>query len=495
MKLSQHLAWTLLPALLTGGQTVAGAEFLMTPHWDVVTPLANPHKGWYHHFPDNHLTARYPIGDDNDLLVIPGMDHLYMRLAWSYLEPVEGEYRWEVIDPTIAKWTGRGLGIAFRISCRETGTDRIEQQFATPKWVIDAGARGGHYLKGKETDATGPWEPDFSDPVFLDKLEQFLKAFAARYDGQPWLRYVDIGSIGDWGEGHTHSGSRKEYGFEIRQRHIDLHKKYFVRSPLVVTDDFVYSVGDPQQRQRLHRYVVDSGISYRDDSILVDGYIRGYTKTWTVRSPEFFADTYLKRPTILELEHYSSVTRLGNWSAQPDSSVGKYGGGRTGPDYFRGALELLHATYIGYHGYADKWWPANSKLSNELLNRCGYWYFLHRVDTGGTWRTGQDITLTTEWSNRGVAPAYHDYQLCLRLTGPRQFDVRFPAGNRAWLPGLKSVQQVCRVQLPADMPAGSYVLQLKLVAPQAERDVQLALKTALRDRDGFYRIGEVSVEP
>jgi hypothetical protein len=56
------------------------------------------------------------------------------------------------------------LGIAFRISCRETGTDRIEQQFATPKWVMEAGAKGGHYFMGKATGPEGPWEPVYDDP-------------------------------------------------------------------------------------------------------------------------------------------------------------------------------------------------------------------------------------------------------------------------------------------------------------------------------------------
>jgi hypothetical protein len=105
------------------------------------------------------------------------------------------------------------------------------------------------------------------------------------------------------------------------------------------------------------------------------------------------------------------------------------------------------------------------------------------------------VTLITEWSNRGVAPAYHDYQVCVRLTGQQQFDARLPAGNRAWLPGDKTFQQTNRFRLPANLPAGSYQLKLKLFAPQASRDVQLALKPALRDQEGFYAIGKVTIEP
>ena len=78
------------------------------------------------------------------------------------------------MDSFINKWTDKGLKISFRISCRETSSDRIEQQFATPKWIIEAGAKGGFYLRGKRAGPNGPWEPRFDDPVFLEKLDNFL---------------------------------------------------------------------------------------------------------------------------------------------------------------------------------------------------------------------------------------------------------------------------------------------------------------------------------
>ena len=35
---------------------------------------------------------------------------------------------------------------------------------------------------------------DFDDPVFLEKLDHFLAAAAARYDGKPELAFIDIGT-------------------------------------------------------------------------------------------------------------------------------------------------------------------------------------------------------------------------------------------------------------------------------------------------------------
>ncbi len=470
-------------------------EIDMTPHWDTEIPLENPDKGWYHHYPDNHLTARYPIAKDSDLVDFPGMDHLYMRLAWAYLEPQEGRFDWPVIDRTIRKWTSKGLGIAFRISCRETGTDRIEQQYATPRWVMEAGAKGGHYLKGERTGPDGPWEPVFDDPVFLEKLENFLRAFGNRYDSKPWLRYVDIGSIGDWGEGHTWSGSRLDYGYEQRKIHIDLYRKYFPNTQLVITDDFVYGVQDPQERKRIHQYVAKNQITYRDDSILVNGYLRDHSDKFTVRSPEFFADTWLQGPIVFELEHYSAVKTQGNWLAKPGSSLAKYGGGRKGPDFFRGALGLLHATYIGYHGYAHEWLADNPELTVELLNRCGYWYFLHSLQVPEQWKVGASQTITVEWENRGVAPAYIPYDLILRLQGPETIDLELESGNLIWIPGsqTKTYSKNYRIDISKTLRPGKYEFKLKLYSKERDRDVFLALDRQLLDEDNFYRIGTVTV--
>jgi len=453
--------------------------------WNDHIPLENPHKGWYHHFPDNGM-HQYRIAKDADLTEFPGMDHLYIRLAWSYLEPQEGQFNWDIIDQMIEKWTAYNLGISFRISCLETTINRIEQKFATPKWVMEAGAKGK--FSGEKQD--GAWEPVFNDPIFLAKLEHFLKVFALRYDGMPWLRYVDIGSIGPWGEGH----SKTPYNYEQRKVHVDLYLKYFKKSQLCISDDFVYTIKDELERKKMHQYIVEKGITYRDDSPLVSGYLNNYANTFTVRSPEFFAAVYRSTPTVFELQHYGTVKSQGNWTATPNSLLAKVAPGKTGPDFFRGALELLHATYIGYHGYAHEWLADNPQLTVELLNKCGYWYFPHSVELPETINCGQELTLAIVWENRGVAPAYHPYDLVLRLKGTDSVTVNIPSGNEHWLPSKENgtVRQVYRMRLPA-LAAGEYDLGMKLYSPQATRTVYLGLDPGIMDAAHFYRIGKIKV--
>jgi hypothetical protein len=466
----------------------------LTALHDATRVLENPHKGWYHHFPDNHIN-KYVIAQDADLTEFPGMDHVYIRLAWAYLEPKEGQFDWAVIDRIIEKWTAHGLGISFRISCKETSADRIEQQYATPLWVKEAGAQGGYYSRGEVAASDKPWEPVFDDPVFLAKLDKFLAAFAARYDGQPWLRYVDVGSIGDWGEGHTWAGSRKQLSLAVRKMHVDLHLKHFKRSPLVISDDYVYSLNDLTERATLHRYILDNRISYRDDSIMVKGNFSHSGDRFTVRSPEFFADAYRSTPTVLELDHYGKVKQLGDWDARPGSAALEFGKGKKGPDFFRGAIDLLHATYIGYHGDAREWLTDNPELTKELLNRCGYWLFPQAIELPATVTAGRAVPVSVTLENRGVAPPYQPYELRIRFSnGTASWVGVVGQAEKTWLPGSPIVVQHA-LTLPADLKSGRYTVSLGLFDSSSgkTRPVELALQAGLREPEGYYRVAQVEV--
>ena len=97
---------------------------------------------------DNGI-GKYLIQDERDLTNFPGMDHLYLRLAWAYLEPEEGRFDWSYIDNLVDKYVPMGYKISFRISCKETGNapGSVPKEIdgircATPYWVVKAGAKG-----------------------------------------------------------------------------------------------------------------------------------------------------------------------------------------------------------------------------------------------------------------------------------------------------------------------------------------------------------------
>jgi hypothetical protein len=340
----------------------------LTQYWDTVTPLSNPHKGWYHHLLDNGV-SNYAIKDKKLLENFPGMDHMYLRLAWSYLEPEEGNYDWSRIDDVIEEYVPKGYGISFRITCKETGDypNSVGQQqdgvnFATPVWVKNAGARG------TVTEAWNmkSWNPVWDDPVYLEKLDNFHRAFAERYDGQPYIRYTDVGSIGDWGEGHTSFSTKIPPTMAEVKAHMDLHHKHYKNTLVVVTDDLLYYGKGKEVADELLNYALRLGFALRDDSPLVDWYIDNYSESFSVSHPHFFEKAYESNPVIFELQHYHMVKRDGNWIGENGELVIP-GKNTSGAAIFRGAVKTTRSTYLGYHGYLEEWFRDNPELTGELL--------------------------------------------------------------------------------------------------------------------------------
>lgn len=473
--------------LCSSGIGFSQKKIELVDKWDTVRPLANPDKGWYHHMLDNGVN-KYLIQEEKHLTDFPGMDHLYLRLAWAFLEPEEGKYDWAYIDNIVEKYVPRGYKISFRITCKETGPapgsvpveiDSI--RYATPYWVAKAGAKG---IERPEFGSAS-WTPVWDDPIFLEKLNNFHKAFAEKYDGKPWVRYVDVGSIGEWGEGHTYFSTRIPTTMQEKKTHINLYLKHYQKSQLIICDDFLASAVKEQDKAEILKYVIDNGISLRDDSPLVKGYMENDLKSWTVRHPEFFAEPYKTMPTVFELEHYGKVKNNGYW-------LGKNGAGIipeymvSGADVFRNAVKIIRPTYIGFHGYLGEWLTDNPEFTKEMLNRCGYWYFPKSINATD-YKNGK-LSFEMEWLNKGVAPAYAAYQLKGKLipaaTSTPSIDFTIDdSGNKNWIPGEVSTKKY--TVTISGKPKGEYWLAIQLFDKKSSRPVEIGLTTDIKQSEYF----------
>jgi len=452
----------------------------LQPFHDYDTPLRNPNKGWYHHLFDNGIDHYLPE-QDADLEDFPGLDHIYLRLAWSFLEPERGQFNWRLIDDVIEKWRAKGLTVSFRITCKET-----DLVYATPQWVKDLGAKGEFFTAwGVET-----WRPDYDDPIFLEHLDNFHRSFAARYDGQPWVDYIDIGSYGQWGECHNFLSGEKAAPFEVVKQHIDLYLRHYQKTLLCISDD---AVGDRTDGRgpELAEYIHDKGITIRDDSVLVRFYVKNYLETFSLRSPKLFQRASLMLPTILELQHYRVMK---------DPKIDHTWIGRNGEEFgaevFENAIRLARATWIGYHGDAREWLTENPELTRRLLNLAGYWLFPESTELPELFTLGRENCFSLTWLNRGVAPAYHPYKLFLRL---RKGDDNFvqllvEAKPSAWQPETTCYEKYC-VHLPSDLNTGTYLVEISL-KQSAQDDAQpilIGLNESMKTDDNFYRIGQIEV--
>ncbi len=370
----------LTAAFLLGMSCVLAAEESVTfKTQDTGAALVNPSMGWTLHFysnvPRNYGSKLSPSDTVDDF---PGLSTVYLRLPWAYLEPREGEFNWAILDTPAQRWIAKGKRVALRLTCSENW-----MKYATPEWVKNAGAKGAFYEFNKgRVPQSNNWDPLYDDPVFLQKLDAFLAALARRYDGNPNVEFIDVGTYGMWGEGHTFMSSEQDQ-FDLKKLHIDLHLKHFKKTLLCISDDFA-GHNKPGSHFPITDYALSKGITLRDDSILV----QPPPNSWY--HAEMAQAFWPKFPVILEHEHYGGSKQRGAWSGE----------------LLLKSVEDYHASFMSIH-----WWPRelleeNREVINQINLRMGY--RLQPVEVSGpkVIQIGKPFQVKWTWVNKGVAPCY-----------------------------------------------------------------------------------------
>ena len=404
MKTRMHKTIVLIAATLALASVGFAADVTVRPK-ATDEALINPGMGWVFYKYSNRIWAygvNTPTEDTLDWF--PGCSTIYMRLTWNDLEPEEGDFRWEILDTYAQPWIAKGKKIALRVmTCSQ-----VEE--GTPEFVRQAGAKGHWFTYPKKSsglDFPPRWEPVYDDPVFLEKLGNFLAAMAARYDGDPNVAFIDIGSLGIYGEGNprpeyplTDDEKAQNGGVDpvryptpwktrLSKLHIDLWRRHFKRTQLIGLDGFDGG-WNPNSDGVLMAYCRENGIGFRDDSIFCfpppekngfypfdcwahDGWAR------------LFAPTL---PVVIETGHAVERCRT------PE---------RWKPERYLECIEKHQASYISIHDFPDCHLAEFRKEIDAINKRLGYRFELREVTYPAEVGTGAKFEIASTWVNVGVA--------------------------------------------------------------------------------------------
>jgi hypothetical protein len=445
--------------------------------------------GWTMHFYSNMISNYGSKLEPSDTLDdFPGLSVVYLRVPWSFIEPEEGKFNWTLLDTPAQRFIAKGKQVAVRITCSESWL-----RYATPKWVQDAGAKGINFDFGKGPNDNGKlWDPEYLDPVFLDKLDRLLAAMARRYDGNPNVAFIDVGSFGMWGEGHTFFSSRLNdaQALAIVKRHIDLHVKHFKKTLLCISDD-VAGATKPGRHFPEMDYAISKGVTMRDDSICV----QPPPMSWF--HAEMAQEFWPRMPVIIEHEHYGSSKARNAWG---DGTL------------LAKSVEEYHASYMSIH-----WWPRqlleeNRKIIDAINRRLGYRLNLREISYPQQVKLGESFEVEMQWANVGVAPCYPGGHPAITLKDEKggivsvnvaeQFNVRSlkpgapgEAQAEKWMAKFvfgQGLGDPGKPIFPATR-AGTYDVFISI--GQADGTPTIALPMKPDDGQRRYKIGQIQVNP
>jgi hypothetical protein len=431
--------------------------------------LTNPGMGWDFAYYANSLTYYGNTLNKDDYLDNFPCDIVYFRLGWSDIEPEEGVYRWDLIDKVANEWIARGKRIAFRWCCVFPGFQD------TPLWVKEKGAKGIEYnlnevsqiLLGNEFYSNAydtTWLAYYDDPVFLEELEKFLMECAKRYNGKDFVEFIDVGSLGSWGEGNCHGSwmgtlYTKEDGtkgfemdpaknpngnYDLVSTHLRLWRKCFPDTVLFANDDMLRPTDES-----FYELLNELNMGIDDDSVQTGNTYEMMANT------KVTSKIWQTRPVSIEHHPTTMPTNV----------------------YYQSLLQS-HASYARIH--MNPYQMADSDFTKQMSKKLGYRLVFSKVDfTQPT--AGKTMNIQFSLKNDGVAPCYlngyptvtiADLNGNIIVSGISDFNIKFlqvecDHDNCLMYGGIKKQEATVmtgtlNMQIPSDIVAGEYLILLSV---------------------------------
>jgi hypothetical protein len=393
--------------------------------------LVNPGMGFTTHQSFNGDVPGYPESSI-----------AYFRWYWEELEPQEGKFNWKMVDSVLARAKEHGQRLATRIM-PANGREGV------PDWYKKMGAKGYEYVAESTQHAgktTPSWMPDHADPLYIKYMGRLVKEFAKRYDGNPDIDHIDIGSYGHWGEWHLSFVKEKQsYPFELKKTIIDWYLDNFKKTPLVICEDAEDGL----------EYATQNGSGWRADCMGDYGPPNNWNlMTRYLKLPEMYpsvGEAWKTRPVAFE-----TCSTMESWF-QADRDI----------EFIYSVCLELHTSVLNNKStpIPPEWWPATDKF----LKRMGY-RLVPRLIRHEKWLSpGDTMNFEMELDNIGVAPPYRSYipVIEIRKAGRGQKTIlvsrKMNWDVTKWLPGRH--RENSELIIPAEAKPGRYLVYFALLDP------------------------------
>lgn len=449
--------------------------------------FGNPYKGWV------GWATRYE-DDANDEFFFE-KNTVYLAVRWSEFEPTKGVYDYKGIEDkyNLDYWKSQGvrINVRFLMDNPEVLTEGQESRMDIPMWLYNEleaeVAKGnidsaGTFYNDMVNLGGAGFSPNYNSELLIGYHEKAIEALARYFDDNTISSFVQIGSLGHWGEFHTWPEGTGVFPIpSVCTKYMEAYTKYFKNVKVGLRKPYPYAASND-----FGLFNDIFGVSAFSGTDTFLGYINNgdIDMSPAATSEEIMASVM---PNFWKKNYSGGEFAEGNINLHVTN------------EGIIGCLEQVRDTHVSWLGpcsaadYMTRDINAYLYEANilALQKQMGYNFALERISKLDTIKGNEDTALSMIWNNEGVAPFYYDWPLELSLidgSGEVAYKQTISADIMDWMPGRTNVDVIFNV--PNTVKPGDYTLAIAIADKDTlEPSIRLAVEGGRSDlRYSLYQV-------
>ena len=331
----------------------------------------------------------------NDVILSPGMglapwadsdetpsmntSLVYVELKWSDWEPEDDVFDVDYVNEhfNLELYREEGRQVVFRFVCDEP---REEPHMDIPEWLYQLTGDGEMY----DINYGRGYSPNYENEIFVSEHAEAIAALGEAFGQDDFFVYVELGSLGHWGEWHVdyEAGLKPMPLYEVREQYVMPYLNAF-----------------PNARFLLRYPLVDAK---QNSTGLYNDLTGDYDETLY----------WINQMTDSEWEQTGAIEQADcsdNWKSQPiggefaQTHENSYFM-RTEFDMTLEAIRMSHQSFIGPKIIIDEDDSNFSYQMDEILKTLGYRYRVDKVSMN--FAEKESFNISCNIVNDGIAPIY-----------------------------------------------------------------------------------------
>lgn len=305
----------------------------------------------------------------------------YANLTWAELEPEKGKYDFDAIENkfNFASWKANGVSLILRVIL-DTPSDIPHKDI--PDWLYKETSEKGVWY---DTDYGKGFSPDYNDLVLIENHERLIRTLGNRYNNDPQIAFIALGSVGHWGEWHTKNDGNSPIEFPkevVTDQYVEHYLRYFKQKRLLM--------------RRPHEIALNNGLGLFNDTFgshneTIDEFLTWYThgyKSWLTQNDQ---------PAMPDF-----------WKSAPSGGEFSSDGNYVNDAHIEETLlqsKLTHVSWLGPNAPTQE--PLGGRFQpniDRLLKTIGYRFVIAKESHEREIRAGKSLHVKLSIINRGVAP-------------------------------------------------------------------------------------------